>query len=248
MYNPFSLQDKTIFVTGASSGIGKATAIECSKMGAKIVMTGRNRERLAEAFESLEGNGHIQYISDLSKEESLDEIIDTLPELDGIVHAAGIVKTLPFQFVSKKNIQEVFDINFFAPVLMTQKMIKKKKVSKTASIVFVSSIDGPIISHIGNSIYSASKGAVSAIVKNMAVDLANKKIRVNGVLPGMIETPLINIADITQEQLDKDLQLYPLKRYGQPEEVAWSIIYLLSDASAWITGTNLVIDGGFTLL
>lgn len=248
MYNPFSLSEKNILVTGASSGIGKATAIECSKLGAKVFITGRNASRLNDTYNSLEGDGHAQFAVDLSNEESAIEFINILPQLNGIVHAAGIVKTLPFQFVNKQDIHNVFDINFFVPVLLTQKLIKQKKIIKSSSIVFISSIDGPLVSHIGNSMYSASKGAVSAIVKNMAVDLAAKKIRVNSVLPGMTETPLIHSDGITQEQLDKDMQLFPLKRYAQPEEIAWAIIYLLSDASTWVTGTNLTIDGGFTLL
>jgi len=248
MYNPYSLVNKCVLITGASSGIGKATAIECSKLGAKVVITGRNKERLNETFVNLEGEGHIQFTTDLSDAESVSELINVLPELNGIVHAAGMVKTLPFQFVNEKDIHDIFDVNFFAPVLLTQKLIKQKKAIKSSSIVFISSIDGPLVSHIGNSMYSASKGAVSAIVKNMAVDLATKKIRVNSVLPGMTETPLIHVEGITQEQLDKDKQLFPLKRYAQPEEIAWAIIYLLSDASAWVTGTNLTIDGGFTLL
>jgi len=248
MYNPFSLEEKTILVTGASSGIGRAIAIECSKMGASVIITGRNEERLSQTFELLEGCSHKKIICDLFSEESIKELTNQLSILNGIVYAAGIVKTLPFQFVSSKEIKNIFDVNFLAPVLLSQTLIKTKKMSKDASIVFVSSIDGPITVHAGNSMYAASKGAVTAIAKNMAVDLAPKKIRVNCILPGMTETPLIHTGYITQEQLDIDMKLYPLKRYGKPEEIAYAAVYFLSDASAWTTGANLIIDGGFTLL
>lgn len=248
MYNPFTLENKTILVTGASSGIGRATAIECSKMGATIIISGRNQERLNQTFEQLEGNNHKKIVCDLHSEENIKELSEQLPVLNGIVHAAGIVKTLPFQFISPTEINNIFDVNFFAPVLLSQTLTKAKKLTKGASIVFISSIDGPVTVHIGNSMYAASKGALTAMAKNMAIDLATKKIRVNSILPGMTETPLIHTGDITQEQLDLDMKLYPLKRYGKPEEIAYAAIYLLSDASAWTTGANLIIDGGFTLL
>ncbi len=248
MYNPFSLENKTILVTGASSGIGKATAIECSKMGASIVITGRNEERLNQTFEQLEGSNHKKIVCDLHSEENVKELSEQLPVLNGIVHAAGIVKTLPFQFISSIEMNTIFDVNFFAPVLLSQALVKAKKIAKESSIVFISSIDGPITAHIGNSMYAASKGAVTAMAKNMAVDLSAKKIRVNCILPGMTETPLIHTEDITQEQLDADMKLYPLKRYGKPEEIAYAAVYFLSDAGAWTTGANLIIDGGFTLL
>jgi len=247
-YNPFSLENKTILVTGASSGIGQSIAIECSKMGASVIITGRNEERLNQTFEALEGGNHTKIVCDLQSEENIKEFSAQLTELNGIVHAAGIVKTLPFQFVSSAELNTIFDVNFFAPVLLSQMLIKTKKMPKESSIVFISSIDGPVTAHVGNSMYAASKGAVTAMAKNMAVDLASKKIRVNCILPGMTETPLIHAGGITQEQLDLDMKLYPLKRYAKPEEIAYAAIYFLSDASAWTTGANLIIDGGFTLL
>jgi len=245
--NPFSLERKTILVTGASSGIGKAIAIECSKMGATVVITGRNEQRLNETYMQLVGNGHIKIIADLKVENELVELINRLPEIDGLVNVAGILKTLPFQFINRLDLMNLFDVNFFGPVFLSQKIIKARKLNKGSSVVFISSIDGPMTAHIGNSMYSASKGAICAMVKNMALDLAGKKIRVNCVLPGMVETPLIFNKEITKEQLDADMRLYPLKRYGKPEEIAYAVIYLLSDASNWVTGTNLLIDGGYTI-
>lgn len=247
MYNPFSLEGKTILITGASSGIGKSTAIECSKLGARVIITARNESRLTETLMLLNGIGHDKVVCDFNDEADLANLAENLPEINGLVNSAGIVKTLPFQFINKEVLTNVFETNFFAPVILTQKLVKSKKLIKGSSVVFISSIDGPVIAHPGNSIYSATKGAITSIVKNMALDLASKNIRVNCVLPGMTETPLINIDTISTEQLDEDRKKYPLRRYGRPEEIGFAAIYLLSDASNWVTGLNLIVDGGFTL-
>lgn len=246
-YNPFSLEGKTILITGASSGIGKAIAIECSKMGANVIITARNAERLNETFLQLESNNNMHIVADLNNQNEVDNLMIQLPVLNGLVHCAGLIKTLPFSFVNEKALNSVMDINFVVPTLISAKLVKKKKISKGASIVFISSISGVFNSTLANSIYSASKGAVNGIVKGMALDLASKQIRVNCVNPGMIDTNIFDAGTITKEQLEEDKRNYPLKRYGKPEEVAYAAIYLLSDASKWVTGSNLLIDGGFTL-
>ena len=247
-YNPYSLEGKTILVTGASSGIGKATAIECSKLGARVIITGRDEARLQQTLSSLEGEGHVVIAAGLGEDDGIRFLVERVPVLNGIVHAAGISDTVLFQFLNKERLENIFNINFFAPVVLSQLLLKKKLLRKGGSIVFLSSIDGPITAHIGNSMYSATKGALSAMMRNMSIELASKGIRVNAVLPGMTETPLIHNDDITQEQLNKDMELYPLKRYADPREIAWAIIYLLSDASTFTIGANLVVDGGFTVL
>lgn len=247
-YNPYSLEGKTILVTGASSGIGKATAIECSKLGARVVITGRDEARLQQTLSSLEGEGHVVIAAGLGEDDGIRFLVERVPVLNGIVHAAGISDTVLFQFLKKERLENIFNINFFAPVVLSQLLLKKKLLQKGGSIVFLSSIDGPVTAHIGNSMYSATKGALSAMMRNMSIELASKGIRVNAVLPGMTETPLIHNDDITQEQLNKDMELYPLKRYADPREIAWAIIYLLSDASTFTIGANLVVDGGFTVL
>ena len=247
-YNPYSLEGKTILVTGASSGIGKATAIECSKLGARVIITGRDEARLQQTLSSLEGEGHVVIAAGLGEDDGIRFLVERVPVLNGIVHAAGISDTVLFQFLKKERLENIFNINFFAPVVLSQLLLKKKLLRKGGSIVFLSSIDGTITAHIGNSMYSATKGALSAMMRNMSIELASKGIRVNAVLPGMTETPLIHNDDITQEQLNKDMELYPLKRYADPREIAWAIIYLLSDASTFTIGANLVVDGGFTVL
>jgi NAD(P)-dependent dehydrogenase (short-subunit alcohol dehydrogenase family) len=246
-YNPFSLEGKTILVTGASSGIGKATAIECSKMGAQVVITGRNAERLNETFLQLEGEGHQQFVADLQNENNITQLVENLPVLDGLVNNAGITITLLTPFINKNALNEVLEVNTIAPILLTQQLVKKKKIGKGGSIVFTGSISGVYSAAIGNAMYSASKGAINGFMKNAALDLASKQIRVNTVNPGMIDTDIFREGVISKEQLDMDKLKYPLKRYGKPEEVAHAIIYLLSDASKWVTGSNLVIDGGYTL-
>lgn len=248
MNNPFSLEGKTILVTGASSGIGKATAIECSKMGAKIVLTARNEERLKETLSLLEGEGHTYIVADLADEVQMDALVAELPVIDGLVNNAGfnIMQLVPF--IKCEDMNRVLSVNLGAPILLTHKVVKKKKMAKESSIVFTSSIAGKGVCSPGNSLYSASKGGMSAFMKNAALELAAKKIRCNAVLPGMIETPLKEgKANITEEQWEINRQLYPLKRFGSPEDVAYAIIYLLSDASAWVTGSEFVIDGGRSL-
>ena len=247
-YNPFSLEGKTILVTGASSGIGKAIAIECSMMGANLIITARNETRLNETFSLLSGSNHTILIADLSSEEDLNKIVEQVPALHGLVHCAGLTIPKPFQFYSKENIRTVMDVNFDATVYLTQGLFKKKKLNKNASLVFVSSISGVYVSYVAGTIYSASKGAINGLVKGLAIELASKNIRVNSVNPGMIITDILSSGVVSDEQLEEDRKRYPLKRYGKPEEVAYAVIYLLSDASSWTTGSNLLIDGGYTLL
>lgn len=247
MYNPYSLEGKTILVTGASSGIGKATAIECSKLGAKVIIIGRNEERLNDTFEKLEGSENKKFILDLKDSELLKTFVSEISNIDGIVHSAGLTKNIPFQFASKENFDEVFDVNFFSPAELTRLLIKSKKLNKSSSIVFISSISGVLCSAPASSIYSSSKGAVNGLIKGMALDFASKGIRVNSVNPGVVETNIFDEGVITEEQLEENKKQYPLKRFGKPEEIAFAVIYLLSDVSSWVTGTNLVIDGGFTL-
>lgn len=248
MYNPFSLEGKIFLVTGASSGIGRAIAIECSKMGATLIITARNEQRLKETLSQMGGKGHSVIIADLNEENDRQNLIEQLPNLDGLVNCAGLVKTTPFQFVTEESMANVMNVNFVAPTVITAQLVKKKKLSKGSSVVFISSISGVFVGGVlANSIYSASKGAIHGMSKNMALDLAGKKIRVNCVNPGMIETQILRGGEITTEQLEEDRKRYPLKRYGKPEEVAYAVIYLLSDASLWVTGSNLLIDGGYTL-
>jgi len=250
MYNPFSLEGKTILVTGASSGIGKAIALECSKMGATMVITGRNPKRLNETFLSLNGSNHIQIIADLTNYENVTGLVEQCPQLDGCVNNAGIARLILVQFIKKESVDEVFDTNIVAPVLLTSLLIKKKKIKPNSSIVFISAVSGVYISSVGESLYSASKGAIHGFVKGIALDLAPKGIRVNSVNPGLVPTNILSVASelfSETEVLERRKAQYPLKRFGKPEDIAYGVIYLLADVSSWVTGSSLLIDGGLTL-
>lgn len=244
MYNPYSLEGKTVLVTGASSGIGQATAIECSKMGARVIITGRNEQRLAETLASLEGEGHCQIIADLTIPEDMQKVVDVAGRIEGLVLCAGKPLTRPILFCTREEFNGVFDINFFSSVELMRLLLKKKNISKGGSIVFVSSIGGTRTYGVGNGVYAASKSALDAIMKTTAKEMGIKNIRVNSVNPGMVETKLIHGGSISEEQLQADQKSYPLQRYGQAKEIALGIVYLLSNASSWVTGHPLVIDGG----
>ena len=248
-YNPFTLEGKTILVTGASSGIGRAAAIECSKAGAKVIITARNEERLRETHSQL-ANAEEQpewIMADMQKDEDIQSLVEQLPVLDGVICNAGISINVPIAFIDREKIQQVLDVNTIAPILLTRQLIKKKKVSKGGSIVFTSSISGNNTVTVAHEMYSASKTAITGFMRNAALDLAVKGIRCNAVHPGMINTPMVYSGKYSEEQLQKDMENYPLHRFGEPEEVAYAMIYLLSDAAAWVTGHSLVIDGGLTL-
>ncbi len=246
-YNPFALTGKTILITGAASGIGRATALECAKLGAKCVITGRRADALQEVYNALEGDGHQQLLAELTSEEDLAKLVAEAPQLDGLVLCAGKGLTLPFPFCTREKYDDLFNINFFSPVELLRLLVKKKKFRKEASVVFVSSIGGVRRSTLGNSIYGATKAALSSTMKFCARELAPKKLRVNAVLPGMTNTKLIHSGAISEEQHNVHMAKFPLKRYGEPEEIAHGIIYLLSDASSWVTGNELVIDGGSSI-
>ncbi len=246
-YNPFSLEGKKIFVTGASSGIGKAIAIHCSRMGGEMIISGRNEDRIENTLQLLEGNRHSKIIVNLNDTHDIDSLVNELPPLDGIVHCAGVTDIVPFMFVNRKKLDHIFNINFYAPALVTQLILKKGKLNAASSIVFISSISGVYCSSYGGSMYSASKGAINGLIKGMALDLSAKKIRVNSINPGVIETEIFDEGQISKDQLAEDIKKYPLKRHGKPEEVAYAAIYLLSDASIWMTGNNMILDGGYTL-
>ena len=246
-YNPFSLTGKTILVTGASSGIGQATAIECSKLGAKVVITGRNVERLQATFDQLEGDGHQQIIAELTNDEDVKKLVESCPELNGLVLCAGKGILLPLQFCDEEKFCDVFQTNFFSPVELLRLLTKKKKIAKSGAVVFVSSIGGNDVFATGNAVYGTSKAAINSVMRFYANELSGRKIRVNSVNPGRVNTKLIKSGKMSEEQELADIQKYPLKRYGEPIEIAHGIIYLLSDAASWVTGHSLVIDGGVTI-
>ena len=242
-YNPFTLEGKNILVTGAAGGIGQVTAIECSKMGANVIVTDRNEECLKETLLQLEGDGHQMIVADLGVQEDIEALAEECPILNGIVHNAGTGIAKPVNFLKLEDFQYVYQTNVFGAALLTKGLLRGKKISKGSSIVFTSSISS-YLTAAGLSVYASSKTAINAYMRTCAIELGTKGIRSNSVLPGMVETALINSGAFTDADKERDLKLYPLSRYGRSTDIAYGIIYLLSDASAWVSGTEFVIDGG----
>ena len=243
METPFDLTGKTILVTGASSGIGKQTCISIANMGGKIIASGRNEERLKETMTMLPENNHKMFKADLTKTSEIEELVNKLDEINGVVHCAGIVKLLPMKFYTKEYLREFNEINYEAPVLLTKTLHKKRKILNNSSIIFISSIMSQV-GKIGQGLYAGTKGALVAITKVFALELAAKNIRVNCISPGLVKTPLIDDLTTFKKEIEENIKLHPLG-LGTPEDVANACVYLLSDASKWITGTNLIIDGGY---
>lgn len=243
-YNPFSLKGKNILVTGASSGIGRAIAIECSKMGANLIITGRDEGRLNETMQKLTMRCHIGYIGDLTSEDDVERIAESCEQLDGVVHCAGIGDRTILSAIKRKTLDKVMNINFNAPVLLQKALLKKKKIADKASIVFVAS-RAPFAPTVGNGLYAASKGALIAYSKVLGLELSERLIRVNCICPAMVWTELVERdQEITGVNYHEKELLYPLKRYGQPKDVAYLAIYMLSDASSWMTGSCVDLTGG----
>ena len=243
--NPFSLGGKTILVTGASSGIGRQIALSCALAGARIVASGRNEDRLAALVADLAGTGHRYVTGELNDDASVKAMVVDVGAVDGAVHSSGISMLAPVRLASRSHIESQMGVNFVGPMLLTQQLLLSNAIASGGSIVFISSISA----HIGVrgvSAYSASKAALEAMARSLAIEVAKKQIRVNCLAPGFVETPMLAAARTTTGGLDATIAQYPLG-VGQPEDVANASIFLLSSASRWITGTTLVLDGGHTV-
>ena len=246
-FNPFTLEGKTILVTGASSGIGRGIAIACSKMGASVIVNGRNEERLNETLHQMNGENNQKAVADLSDLGNVSSLVASLPKLDGVVHCAGIGQRVLCKQLQESDLDNMMNVNFKAPVMLQTELLKQKRINKAASIVFIASIaaESPTI---GNAMYCASKGAIISYANCLSIELAPRLIRVNCISPAMVWTDLIFKGGITEEELKEDEKRYPLKRYGTPEDIANLSIYLLSDASSWMTGSNIKLTGGVNKL
>lgn len=244
---PFHLNNKTILVTGASSGIGRQVALSISEMGATVVCSGRDESRLKETFNNLKHSGHSIFVADLSHEQNILKLVSELPFLDGIVHCIGTVDPFPIKFLSKQKINQIFDINYQIQVMLMAQLTRQKKLNKNASVVFMSSISA-FHPHRGGSLYAGSKAALETFSKVVALEFHQMGIRSNCIAAAMVKTPMYDKAaeQTTKEVMDEHIRRYPLG-VGLPEDVANAAIYFLSDASRWVTGTTLILDGGLLL-
>ena len=251
-YNPFSLAGKTVIVTGASSGIGRQCAIECSRVGAKLVLIGRNEDRLNETYDALEGEGHIVTVCDLTDFDILPQVVADIVKkcgpIDGVLNCAGISTTLPLKLMNAEKLDEFFRSNVYSAVLLSREVCKLKNASKDgASIVFYSSIMASV-GESGKSLYSMTKGALVSAVRSLSVEFAKRNIRFNSISPGAILTPInAKLPHMSNPELRLQLEEKHLLGLGTTEDIAYASIYLLSDASRWVTGTNMVVDGGYTV-
>lgn len=246
MQTPFDLTGKRILVTGASSGIGRACAICSSKLGASVVLTGRRHEALEEALSTCEGKGHLMVAGDISVSGFVKELVDKAGKIDGLVHAAGIAPMCPVSMLDESLILSVMATNCNSFIELMKYFSKRKYRNDHFSAVAISSVSSNV-GWAGGTAYCASKGALSASVRALAIELVSKGIRVNAVSPSNIKTPLYDAgaSDMnTEDELQELLKKQPLG-LGEPEHVAWPVCFLLSDAASFITGIELPVDGGY---
>ena len=238
-----------ILITGGAGGIGRATAMTCVQQGARVVLTDIREDALQATLVSLPasqtGEPNLCFTADLTDTGQLAALVDFCPALDGLVCNAGVMKLTLTQFITEEELTRIQKINLNAPILLTRSLLKKKKIKKGGSIVFTASAAGVYRVSIGNGIYATTKCGIDAFMRTVALEFGPKGIRCNSVNPGMVETALIG--SFTEEQKERERMNYPLRRFAKPEDIAYGIAYLLSDASSFVTGTALKIDGGMTL-
>lgn len=246
MDNIFSLKGRNILVTGASSGIGFETCKTIAALGGNVIATARNEANLKSLINELGDERHKSIVADITSPEDRENLVKSIDGIDGLVHSAGIVLLAPLKFIKEETMDKIYEVNYKSVVLLMQILVKQKKINKGASIVFVSSVAG-LFGMKGNGMYAGTKGALIAAANVFANELATQKVRVNCVAPGMVRTAITaeSINQLSAEVIAADEAKYPLG-YGNPEDVAQPISFLLSPASKWITGQTLVLDGGRT--
>ncbi len=244
MFNPFSLQGKRVLVTGASSGIGRQVAISFSRAGADVVLSARNRERLAQTLAALAPGSHQVIPADLTIEDQRHHLADSVGPIHGVVHSSGQSGLSPIRLATEKHLRSLFALNYDAPILLTQRLLAKKQVNQDGSILFIASIAAHIgVAGVG--VYSATKSALLATVRCLALEVVKNRIRVNCVSPALVQSPMLDLM-AQNVSLEEKSQDYPLG-LGTVDDVANAAIYFISDASRWVTGTTLVMDGGLTI-
>lgn len=242
--HPFSLEGRTILVTGGSSGIGRAAGLAAARAGARVVLCGRDTTRLAEALALLGPGGHMQVTADLTDATARNTLVDAIPVIDGLVHSAGVAAMRPMRMVNEEHLRHMLSVNFEAPVLLTQRLLARKKVNAGASLVYVTATAAHL-SPLATGAYAGAKAALVSAVRTLASEHARGRIRANCVAPGYVNTPMYSALDgVTSFEGNHDL--FPLG-ICEPEDVAHGIVYLLAPASRWVTRSTLNIDGGHSL-
>lgn len=249
-FNPFNLRGKIIIVTGASSGIGRQCAIDFSRMGATVILIARNEERLAQTLSEMSGSGHSSISADLTDFNNIHGIVESIVlsngKVDGLVNCAGISTTLPLKLISTEKLDEFFKANVYTALELTREVLKVKNINPGGSIIFFSSIMG-CVGESGKSLYSMTKGALIAASRSLACEFAKRQIRINCISPGAILTPINeNMPHMADPEQRKLLEAKHPLGLGQTTDISSACIYLMSDASRWITGQNLIVDGGYT--
>lgn len=247
MMTKFSLKNRRILITGASSGIGRSCAIEVSKLGGHCILTGRNETELINTKKLCETDADI-FAGDLTDYDTIKNIAKSINNIDGLVHCAGITNPWPIKFLKPSHIKEMFDINFNAPVLLTTELLKANKINPEASIIFISSISSQH-PYYGGATYASSKAAIEAFSKALAIEVAPKKIRSNVIRPGLVKTRMFEEAknaSVDRENFEQYEKFYPLG-FGEPDDISNAVCFLLSKESKWITGIDLKMDGGLVL-
>lgn len=243
--DPFSLEGRRLLVTGASSGLGRAIATACASRGATVVLAGRDVGRLEETRGSMTRGDHLAISADLVETDGRDRVVAQCGAIDGIVHSAGISRLSPIRMTTPQHVADVWRINYEAPVLLTQKLLAKNQVASNGSILFMSSI-AAFIGVAGVGVYSGTKAALIATMRCLAMEVVKRGIRVNCLAPALVETPLLAATETVVANMDEQRAAYPLG-FGKPDDVANAAVFFLSNASRWITGTTLVMDGGLTI-
>ena len=253
MMNPFSLENKIILVTGASSGIGAQCAIDFSRMGAKVILIARNIECLKQTLSKMEGSGHAYYSVDVTDFRALSCIIklavNEVGKISGVVHCAGISSVLPLKLVKEEDIDNIMRTNVFSAIQLVREVTHVGCYDKSngISIIFLSSIMG-VVGESCKSLYIFSKGAIIAGVRSLAVELAPKNIRVNCISPGVIVTNINkNARHIVDPERRKELENKHLLGLGETTDISNACIYLLSNGARWVTGQNIIVDGGYSV-
>ena len=252
VFNPFSLKGKNIVISGAASGIARQCAISCSKMGARLILLDMNEDGLKETMTMVERpEEHYYGIVNLTERERVKEVVTEgvakVGKVHGLLNCAGISTTLPLNSVKEDTLDRFFKVNVYTGYYLTQEICRRANLAEEgASVVFFSSVAGSY-GEAGKSVYGMTKGALKAVAKSLAVELARKNVRVNSISPGVIVTPINqNLPHIADPEKRAALEAQHLLGLGKTTDIANACIYLLSDASRWVTGINLFVDGGYT--